>query len=200
MLTYDLAEVTHLAPKAPVGRVPFTFRLNDIDVKEVSKRRGIGLMSVSYKVNEIYKKAMPICLPMGLYREKKDKAGKVVDVIYTPHKAPNFLRISTDDLVYFRSYLCWNTSHMDSVQIQLQNQQWTANITHSGVYFGILKGFDGPYAYYMDHAMKNLFASFPMLEEIRVLDSSLHTSTLALTPVTKIGPRGRPNVSFIEPF
>lgn len=119
MLTYDLAEVTHLAPEAPVGRVPFTFRLNDIDVKEVAKRRGIALMSVSYKVNEIYKKTMPICLPMVVYREKKNKAGKVVDVIYTPHKAPNFSRISTDDLVYFRNYLCWNASHMDSVQIRL---------------------------------------------------------------------------------
>lgn len=47
--------------------------------------------------------------------------------------------------------------------------------------------------------MKNLFTSFPMLEEIRVLDSPLHTSTLALIPVKKFGPRGRPNVSSIEP-
>lgn len=199
LLTYDLAEVTHLAPRDAVGKVPFTFRLNDTDVKEVAKRRAIALMGVSYEVNKIYKKALPICLPMGVYRDKKNKAGEVVKVIYTPHEAPNFLRISADDLLYFRSYLCWNANHMDSVQLRLKNQQCTANITHIGVYFGILKGFDGPFEHYMHHAMKNLFVSFPNLQEIRVLDSPLHTSTLALIPVTKFTPRSRANVSFINP-
>ncbi|KAH7403786.1 hypothetical protein BKA64DRAFT_641750 [Cadophora sp. MPI-SDFR-AT-0126] len=162
--------VHHIVKTPKKSKASFTLRLAHIDIKTFAKHRGVALMGVCVELNKMYKKAMPICLPMGTYRDPNstERTNYDFDILVNHHKAPNFLRISTDDLVYFRSYLSTAASRIDRVQGLLIHQPWAKSVTQLGLYHAIFKKLSPEE---LNRALKGLCTAFPMLKEIRVHDS-----------------------------
>ncbi|PVH78750.1 hypothetical protein DL98DRAFT_533655 [Cadophora sp. DSE1049] len=159
-------EVTHLSSKARGGTCSIIFvpTCNYYKKKKFIRKRHLPLLGVCWELNKLYKRAMPIGLPMALQRNGK---------VNRTYRAPNVLRISAEDMLYFASFLSNSDQRIARNCRAIANSDWRKQLTHLGLYYNLFKKLHPtttPYAF------DRLLEMFPNLVEIRLLQSGFTTN------------------------